>query len=353
MRRLIPPRTGWSDERGATMVFVAVTIAVLLGMTAFAFDFARIWAEERELQSGADAAALAVAQDCSQGKCDPGYDAEGLAEYYADANAKDAAAWVPLVDIDLDAQQVTVQTATETTDGDNQFDMTFAGAIGFDGLTVTSDATVAWGSPAGLATLPLIFSQCEWESFGEPGFVEDGGFLHHGSAALNGELPPTSGYAYMARYTTIYFHGDEGPCHDSPSGQDLPGGFGWLDATSGCRAETQVGDWVSVDTGSSPSNGCSPSNLRDLLGTVVLIPYFDDVRGTGNNAEYRILGFGAYYLTAYYFTGQYREKSLIDNQYPCHGTNLCVQGYFIGDWAVQDGELGGPDLGVSIVKFVE
>ena len=177
------------------MVFVAVTIAVLLAMTAFAFDFARIWAEQRELQSGADAAALAVAEDCAQDKCDPGYDAEGLAEEYADANAKDAAAWVPLVDIDLAAQQVTVQTATETTDGDNQFDMTFAGAIGFDGLTVTSDATVAWGSPAGLATLPIIFSQCEWESFGEPGFVEDGGFLHHGSSVLNGELPPATGYA--------------------------------------------------------------------------------------------------------------------------------------------------------------
>jgi hypothetical protein len=139
----------------------------------------------------------------------------------------------------------------------------------------------------------------------------------------------------------------------TPSGQDLPGGFGWLDATTGCRAETEVGDWVSVDTGSSPSNGCSPSYLRDLLGTVVLIPYFDDLRGTGNNAEYRVLGFGAYYLTAYYFTGQYREKSLIDNAYPCNGPNRCVEGYFIGDWAVQEGELGGPDLGVNIVKFVE
>ena len=110
---------------------------------------------------------------------------------------------------------------------------------------------------------------------------------------------------------------------------------------------------MSVDTGSSPSNGCSADYLRDLLGTVVLIPYFDDLRGTGNNAEYRVLGFGAYYLTAYYFTGQYREKSLIDNQYPCNGSDRCVQGYFIGDWAVQEGELGGPDLGVNIVKFVE
>jgi Flp pilus assembly protein TadG len=353
MRRLMPPRSAWSGESGATMVFVAVTIAVLLGMTAFAFDFARIWAEERELQSGADAAALAIAEDCAQGECDPGYDAEGLAEEYADANAKDAAAWVPMVDIDLDAQQVTVQTATETTDGDNQFDMTFAGAIGYDGLTVTSDATVAWGSPGGLATLPIIFSQCEWESFGEPGFVEDGGFLHHGSSALNDELPPTAGYPYENQFTTIYLHGKEGPCHDSPSGQDLPGGFGWLDSVS-CEVDTQVGDWVDGDTGSSPSGtGCSSTYMRSLLGEVVLVPYFDDLAGTGSSAEYRVLGFGAYYLTAYYFAGQYKEKSLIDNKLPCNGSDRCVQGYFLGDWAVQDGELGGPDLGVHIVKFVE
>ncbi len=98
---------------------------------------------------------------------------------------------------------------------------------------------------------------------------------------------------------------------------------------------------------------CCSDDMKGLLGTVVLIPYFDDLSGTGSNAEYRILGFGAYYLTAYYFTGQYREKSLIDNAYPCNGNSRCVQGYFIGDWAVQEGELGGPDLGVHIVKFVE
>jgi Flp pilus assembly protein TadG len=351
MRRLIPS-SDLRDERGATMVFVAVTIAVLLAMTAFAFDFGRIWAEQRELQTGADAAALAIAQDCIDGECDTaGYDATVVAEDYADANAKDSAAWVPLVDLDLAAQQVQVQTATETADGRNQFDMSFAGAIGFDGLTVTSDATVAWGPPAGLATLPIIFSICEWESYGT-GFVEDGGFLHHAGAVHDGQLPPAPGYAYENKYTTIYFHGDEEPCHESPSGQDLPGGFGWLDTAGTCEAQVDPDDWVFVDPGDSPTSGCSNSDLKGLLGTVVLVPYFDDLTGTGSNARYHVAGYGAYYLTGYYFAGQYREKSLIDNTYPCNGSDRCLQGYFLGDWVVSEGGIGtGPNLGVTVIAF--
>ena len=56
-------RVGVRDERGAVLVFVAVGLVMLLGFTAFTVDFGRIYSERRELQNGADAAALAVAQD--------------------------------------------------------------------------------------------------------------------------------------------------------------------------------------------------------------------------------------------------------------------------------------------------
>lgn len=357
MRRLMSllghdaERRSLDPDAGATLVFVAVSLAVLIGFVAFAVDFGRIYAERRELQVGAEAAAFAVARDCVGGLCAGAYDPFPISEDYADANAKDGLASVPEIDLDLGARTVWVLAETEEAGGSNFFETVFAKVIGYDGLTVSADATVTWGSPGSLATLPLIFSMCEWESFGGT-FVEDGGFMHHASAALNGELPPTSGYPYADRYTTIFFHGDEEPCHESPSGQDLPGGFGWLETASACASNVNVGDWLGVDTGVSPSNGCTPSHMRALLGTVVLIPYFDDVRGTGSTAEYHVHGFGAYYLTGYHFTGQYREGSLIDGALPCNPPDHCVQGYFIGDWVAQEGGFGGPDLGVYIIKLI-
>lgn len=50
-------RYGGLNERGAAMVFVAVSLLGLLAMVAFSFDFGRVYVERRELQVGAESAA--------------------------------------------------------------------------------------------------------------------------------------------------------------------------------------------------------------------------------------------------------------------------------------------------------
>ncbi len=50
------------ERRGATLVLVAVLIVVVGGMAAFAIDLARVYSGVSELQTGADAAALAAAE---------------------------------------------------------------------------------------------------------------------------------------------------------------------------------------------------------------------------------------------------------------------------------------------------
>ena len=137
-------RVGDSNERGAVLVFVAVGLVMFMGFAAFTVDFGRIYSERRELQNGADAAALAVAFDCASGDCGASM---ATAETYADANASDDLASVDELDIDLNQQRVQVRAITEDPGGDNFFDMTFARVIGFDGLTVSAEATVAWGAP--------------------------------------------------------------------------------------------------------------------------------------------------------------------------------------------------------------
>lgn len=342
-----------SEDRGVTMVVASIWIMMLVGFGAYALDIARVYNEHSELQNAADAAVLAVAYDCAMALCVNGYDEFGVADDYADPNARDGAVWVEEAAVESAAQTVSVTTATEQPDGSNHFDMVFAQVLGYDGLTVRAEATASWGVLGGGPTFPLTFSKCEWDNFGTPGYIDEGagGFLHRSSAVTSGQLPPSSGYAYESAYVTIYFHGSS-TCHAGPSGQDLPGGFGWLDTNGvGCLANTTVGSWVTADPGSSPSNGCRASEVEQTVGTVVLIPYFENYSQTGNNGQYQPYAYGALYVTGYYFGGQFREKSLVDGQDPCSGNDRCIQGYMIGEWAVSGPTNGGSNLGVLGVQL--
>ncbi len=353
MRRVTCFAAGSTGERGATMVMIAASSLVLFGFLAFAFDFGRMYVERRELQSGADAAALAVAAECATGGCSGVYDPYPTAEQYADLNASDDRAWVPQIDLDLANQQVTVHTATEEAEDDHFFDSTFAHLVGYDGLTVGADATAAWGAPRSLATLPLIFSMCEWQTFGQSGYVDETppGYLHHSAAVKNNQMPPTTGYPYASIVAKIFFHGTSS-CHYSPSGQDLAGGFGWLETVGWCEANVDIGDWVAVDPGASPSNGCTPGVMSAYVGKVILLPYFDEHRGVGENAEYHVAGFGAIYVTGYNFGGQYKRNSLVTGSRPCTGELRCIEGYVIGDWVASGGPIGGPNLGVIVIRLI-
>lgn len=335
-------------ERGATTVFVAVSIIGLLAMAAFSFDFGRMYMERAELQAGADAIALAIATDCAAGRCDAGYDATAVAQVYADGNASDGAAWVRQVDIDNDANTVTVLTGSKDTEGNHDFRTMFAPVIGFNDVEIGARAVAAWGSPNGQTTAPLIFSECEWRTFA--GMVP-GGFLHD-----KADIPFTGSYDHKGKLATIYFHGQQpSNCPSHSSGQDLPGGFGWLDTSgNGCSVDTLIDEEVAVDPGSSPSNGCSPQDLAGMVETVQMIPYFDEIKDSGNNARYRILGYGALYVTGYYFGGQYRGHSLIDGQRPCSGNDRCIQGYLLSNWNVPPSGGGGGDtnLGVSSIGLI-
>jgi len=73
LRRLILARLR-HDERGVVAAIVAILLGtgVLLGMGALVIDVGQIYQERAELQNGADAAALAVAESCALGACTPG-----------------------------------------------------------------------------------------------------------------------------------------------------------------------------------------------------------------------------------------------------------------------------------------
>ena len=85
------------DDRGVVGVLTGLVIGtVLLGLGALVIDVGQLYQERSQLQSGADAAALAVAKSCATSTCTAS-GAMSTAVTYADDNAKDGVAGVPHV----------------------------------------------------------------------------------------------------------------------------------------------------------------------------------------------------------------------------------------------------------------
>jgi len=318
------------NERGATIVLMAIVMVALLGIIGLAIDVGAIFAERRELSRGADAAVLAVAEDCALGvgECTTAA-AMATAGAYADANADDGASAIQSLDLDVEARTVHVTTKTiDPDDGTDQFKLYFMRALGIDSTKVTADAAAAWGYPTSAAALPIIISDCEW-------------FLRPGAGVT----------------TTLFFHAgsDTDDCaaqagSDTDGNDRLPGGFGWLLTGGDCSAEISSDDWVTEDPGASPSRGCDATALRDIVyQETILVPFFDDVWGLGANGTYKIAGFGAFHVTGYNFGGQYKAPSA--SEAPCSGELRCLEGFFTTS-VVYEGPLGGQNRGVVVVKLI-
>jgi Flp pilus assembly protein TadG len=304
------------QERGAVSVMVAVLSVALIGFAAVSVDVSAVWADRQQLQTGADAAALAIAGDCADGSCgSPSATAQSFA--VANKNDGDATGTVTL----LGGDRVTVRTDTVR-------EHWFAPALGIQESPVSATATARWGNPgAGTATLPLAFSWCEF-------LAQTGGATPSGTTSR-----------------TIYFTKTSGTTCTGPSNNVVPGGFGWLNVNAGtCTSTSSQDQVVSTDPGASVPSGCKVSDFTAMRDQVVLLPIFDEYDGTGTNAKYTLYGYAAFKLRGYNFGGLYKWND------PCTGNDRCVRGYFV-EWV----ELGNaftyggnaPDLGATLVSLTE
>jgi len=355
-----------SEESGISLIFVTLSLVVLVGMVAFAVDTAALYQERRELQSGADAAAFAIAEDCALDTqpCTQ-VQADLTADNYADANASDLEAGVDNVDLDLAAKIVEVDVSTETTSGGTIFRPFFARVLGFNGTNVDAEAAVQWGFASGLSTIPLIISYCEAERhlyasdpLGAP-LVLDGPW--NGVEGLHGLREPEGSPQWQgASPILLKFHTGSDPQPDcaAQAGQDtdgdgrLPGGFGWLDDDDGvldCNVDLETGNIAPADPGASVTSGCSAAALKSLIfEKTVNMPWFVDTNDVGGaNATYTIQDFVGFYVTGYNFGGQFKEPG----SGPCSGSTRCIEGYF--KFSESDSGTIGGTSGVIVVKFIK
>jgi Flp pilus assembly protein TadG len=304
-------------ERGATAVVFALLLVPMLGFAAIAVDIGALYAERARLQVGADAAAIAVAQDCSRGNC-----GDMLATAQALITANDTTGTAARPVLSSDPLSVTVT-------GGLPVEHWFAPVIGHDSTRVSATATVGWGGPSGgTAVLPLTFSWCEFEQ------------QTHGGLP-SGELVRTIYFTKTSQTTGC----------TGPSNLQVPGGFAYLDTDPGaCAATTGIhGQWFSK-TGNSVPSVCSESDFSGWLGRTVLLPLFEESGSSGNNAWYRVYGYAAFRLTGYHLGGQYSSTPT-----PCGGNDRCVAGYFTRFVELSDAWNYSPDapqLGSSILRLI-
>jgi hypothetical protein len=316
MRRVTVLRS--RDENGAVVVLMAVFSLVMLGMAALVVDVGSILDERRQLQNGADAAALGLAQYIGQScpvtpTCTP-LSLKSAADSLANLNARDNFAKVYPPVADYTTKRVTVTTSTQDGAGATILPYSFGRSLtGAAGKTVHARASASWAGLKRASVVPLTLSKCEFTTVTHNGTVFD-----------------------VA--TIILFHTKAASCGGGP---DLPGGFGWLadDNDSNpddCNISPSAGDKVHEDTGVvGTPHSC---NLSTLLGKDVLFAIYDSVTGSGSNGVYHVYGFGEFHLTGYRFS-----SSNSGGVVPCASPNTCVGGYFIR--FVATGDYGGPNLG--------
>jgi Flp pilus assembly protein TadG len=364
-------RPAGGAERGAIGVLVAVLIGggVLFGMAALVVDVGQLYQERAELQNGADAAALAVAKSCATGNCTP-----SLAAQYANLNASKLTGGTAAVNLvcgtgsglapcttpstgqmfDCPAAPaagagfVDVHTSTQLPGGSTLlppiFARTLTGMGNYQGSTVYACAQAAWGSPSGANVVAFTISACDWDQATNLGTT----------FAPPPPYPPNPSISYDQVLNLNNLGNSAGcPQYGEPSGADGAGAFGWTNDPTGTCSLTLPGSFSSP--GVSASQACKTALAADWANrTLVLVPVYTSVSGTGNNALYTLKGFAAFVVTGYQLSG-FDEPDWLNSANNCKDSNgkaKCIEGYFTQALIPSATGVGGggyPYLGAAVV----
>jgi hypothetical protein len=302
-------------DRGAVSVIAALLMIPLIGFAAISIDVGAMWAEQQQMQTGADAGALAIAQDCGRGSCGA---SPGTAQTMAAANVQDGAATARVTS--LTDQKVRVEVSGVR-------HHLFAPILGIDSSNITVDAAATWGPPSsGTGQLPLAISWCEFQA-------------QTGGAAPSGTTPR------LIAMPTEPAAGCSGPASGS-----VAAGFGLLATDPGsCTMTSSLGGNLR-SSGDLVSNGCGPADFQKMLGRPVILPVFDLATGAGSAASYRVYGYAGFTVTGYSLGGSFVAGTA------CSGPDHCIQGYFtrLVDLSNSfDSGVSAPQLGASIIALTK
>lgn len=332
-------------DRGAILVWFSAFAIVILGSGALVIDMGALWSERRQLQNGADAAALAVAVDCSKIACT---NSQAVAVEYAGLNASDGVSAVTLcgrgAGLASCAQEPNgvagavgyVHALASTWNpgsGGSSDQVRFVLAPLLDALlvgqTVRASATVAWGSLGTAMVLPLVISKCMFD----PSWIAEDGSLSVPSTPI--ELS----------------NDDDGDC-----------AFGWnagfdftADTVGGCGTSTLeiVSAGTTINAGSEGVLPQCRAIIQALYdnGETFIVPIAASRTPAGSDSTYTVDGFASFKLCGFALGAGY-----IQNSCPVICVGLPSQHRICGTFKTQtvtDGKLGdSTDYGTRVFKVV-
>jgi Flp pilus assembly protein TadG len=256
-------------------------------------------------------------------------------------------------------------------------------------------ASVTVGQPSGAAA-PITLSYCEWAAAtgNDPAHPGQGLFPKSPVGAWPGYVsgistasPPVPTWpAPAAPLPALPVPGNEiiiglqgtGTTHNCPTwnNHDGPGGFGYLNTSTGCTAAAPVNGWIQVDTGNTMPSGCS---LSPYFNKVIYLPVFSCMTtsvggapiwrptngssctvGNGGNTWYYIDGYAKFYLSGFKTGGgpsdeANRTNPLATPSLPCTGNDRCVSGWFLKGLVntppAPPSPPGAPSLGAYVVQL--
>ncbi len=337
--RRLPSDASESGERGAATIIVAGLMVVLLGFAALAVDVGALYAEKAQLQNGADAAALAIATDCAGGSCG---NSTTTGNQFANSNANDNSSGA-VVTFPAATTVRVVTNARDAGSGANSFSLFFAQAFGIETATVDATAEASWGAPSSATTLPWTVSECVFKKYLSPTQLA----ALNSTGTFTGDPIPTH---VTLRYDT------NAPAVGGCVAQNgyQPGGFGWLETTSGCSTDISISAVVQGQPGNHfPNAATCDSVLAHIMDEPALIPLFKTAAQNGNKTKYTLIGFAAFQVTGYKFDGGQQ----LDPAAPsCTGNCRALQGYFSRFVSLEEGSQmsgGIPNYGASVVTLTE
>lgn len=332
-------------------MIVALLLVPLIGFAALAIDVAAIHTEKQQLQMSADAAALAVAQDCAGGDCGPSpvATAQSYATWNQQPDGDDVAAEILTPALTPFTGEVVVRTTGVQ-------EHWFAPVLDdeFADSTINAEATAQWGTFGGGKTLPLIFSLCKIYDLAQKvdGFSYDAvtkTFAYEGESSITViELQHPSDSSKIGSTMTDL------DC----SQQGMPGGFSWIvpDSSGVCSATTSVDSIEYNYPGNVGPSGCTATYLREVVdGGAIPLPIYDKASEGGANGEFVVFGYVGFDLTGLFLKTQAGPAVEIGDTTGCKkGNGYCLVGKFT-DYEAPSGDTdpNAPNLGTTIVRLVK